>query len=231
MVAGEQHQGLGISGPQADEISRRLPEWGRQHFRRFPWRKALPLWKGLLVEVMLQRTRANQVVPAFRALDSQYPNARSLQDISRNDVTSLLRPLGLAWRIPLFLQLAREIARRRGRLPRRCTLLATLPGVGQYTAAAALSLHGNIRAVLVDSNTVRVASRLVGREFDGETRRKPWIREALEALTPADRHRDFNYAMLDLAALICTVRRPACNCCPIKNQCATGSESGSVLLL
>ena len=182
----------------------------------------MPLWKALLTEVMLQRTRADQVSQSFRILDSEYRIANQLSSMTVQEATRLFKPLGLIWLIPLFLRLAHEIARRKGRLPNTQEKLQKLPGVGTYASGAALSLHGGVRAVIIDSNTVRIVCRLNGIEPGPETRRKSWIGDALEYLTPDTGFREFNYALLDLGALICRPRSPECSHCPIQQFCATG---------
>ena len=176
---------------------------------------------------MLQRTRADQAAPTFLRFREQYPSPAALAGASVEEFTELVGTLGLRWRGRLLHQLAHEIARLDGDLPLDQTALEALPGVGPYSAAATLSLHGNRRAVLIDSNIVRVLCRLVGAEYDGETRRKRWLRELAEAMTPPRAHRDYNYAVLDLAALVCLPRAPRCDECPIQTWCKTGLERTS----
>lgn len=218
---------LNVEEFPVEEFAHRLMAWGPSAFQRYPWRKKLPLWKGLLVEVMLQRTRADQVVPSFTTLDSRFRTAASLGDMNESEARALIEPLGLAWRIPLFLQLCRELARRKGRLPRIQSAIEKLPGVGPYAAGAALSLHGNTRALVIDSNVVRVICRVLGVPFDGETRRKSWIRELLDGMTPETDFKTFNYAVIDLAIQICRPRNPRCYECPVQTVCATGMASSS----
>ena len=211
-----------IKDINTNAFAQALVAWWQLERRSFPWRKKMPLWKALLTEVMLQRTRADQVSKSFRNLDSEYRVASQLSTMSVQDATRLFKPLGLVWRVPLFLRLAHEIARRKGRLRRTQDKLQELPGVGAYAAGAALSLHGGVRAVIIDSNTVRIVCRLKGIEPGPETRRKSWISDALEYLTPDTGFREFNYALLDLGAMICRPRSPECPRCPIQQFCATG---------
>ena len=209
---------------QRSDIARALTRWGRRNRREYPWREELPLWQALVAEVMLQRTRAEQVAPTFHRFREQYPSPAALGRASAEEITGLVGPLGLHWRGRILCQLAHEIARRDGELPLDPKALEALPGVGPYAAAATLSLHANRRAVLIDSNIVRVLCRLVGAEYDGETRRKRWLRDLAEAMTPPRAHRTYNYAVLDLAALVCRPRAPKCDECPIRAWCITGLE-------
>ena len=205
-------------------ITRALTRWGRRNARAYPWREELPLWQALIAEVMLQRTRAEQVVPTFNQFRERYPSPAALAQASEGELAQLMKPLGLRWRGRLLHRLAQHILRLDGALPREQAALEALPSVGPYSAAATLSLHANLRAVLIDSNIVRVLCRLVGAAYDGETRRKPWLRDLAEAMTPPRAHRDYNYAVLDLAALVCLPRIPKCDECPILRWCTTGLE-------
>ena len=142
-------------------ITRALIRWGRRNARAYPWREQLPLWQGLIAEVMLQRTRADQVVPTFNEFRDRYPSPAALACASNEELSGLVEPLGLRWRARLLHRLAQEIARLHGELPLDQPALEALPGVGPYAASATLSLHANRRAVLIDSNFVRVLCRLV----------------------------------------------------------------------
>jgi A/G-specific adenine glycosylase len=213
---------------EVDELRSRLMKWGPRAYQRFPWRKRIPMWKGLLVEVMLQRTKAVQVVPAFNELDRRYRTASSLRELTAEEVQRLFSPLGLRWRAPLFLRLVREIEARNGRLPRTVRGLCALPAVGPYAAGAALSLHGHKRAIIVDSNVVRVVSRIFAADWDGETRRQDWVIQFLERLTPALQFTRFNYALIDLGMQLCRPLRPQCETCPIVRICATGLKSSDL---
>lgn len=214
---------------KSGKIQQKLLAWGKNNGRKYPWRRQIPLWKGLLVEMMLQRTAADQVVQSFNVLDRKYPTAQSLCGITSADVEPLFAHLGLRWRIPLFVELATIITNKRGRLPRSIDRLMKLPGVGPYVSAAALSMYADVRAVIIDANTVRIASRIVGVDFDAETRRRRWVREILEELTPDKNFRKFNFAILDLGGKICTHKNPACGACPIQTLCSTGIAGASTL--
>ena len=214
------------SAPGGREIQKArtaLIRWGASNAQNFPWRGPLSFWQGLVAEVLLQRTRAPQVAAIFDELRRRYPSATRFAAASETEITDLIAPLGLRWRARHLHGLAKCIGRLRGRLPRDQMELERLPGVGPYAAAAALSLHGDRRAVIIDSNVVRVLSRLVGRPYDGETRREKWLLELADELTPHHDFRCYNYALLDLAILICRPSRPNCEVCPIRSWCATGS--------
>lgn len=206
-------------------VRRRLLSWGPEHFQDYPWRGRVPFWQALVAEILLQRTRAPQVAPVFTELRRRYPLARDFAAAPERELRELLIPLGLHWRIPLIVKLAREVGHRRGRLPGTVEGLRELPGVGDYAAAAAVSLHRGRYAVVLDSNVVRLLCRLTGQPWDGETRRKRWLVDFANRLTPTARTRDFNYALLDQSMLVCRPRRPSCGECTLVDLCSYAREA------
>lgn len=169
---------------------------------------------------MLQRTRARQVQVVFEEFARRFPSAKRLALASTYELEDLFRPLGLAWRVQNLVALCGQLAKMDGRVPTGITELGQLPGVGPYTAAAYLSLHAGVREPIVDSNVVRVLSRLSGQPYGPETRRAPWLLALADDLTPAVKHREYGYAVLDLGIGVCKPARPACDECPLVDLCA-----------
>jgi A/G-specific adenine glycosylase len=101
--------------------------------------------------------------------------------------------------------------------------LVDLPGVGPYVASAVISLHIGNRAVIVDSNVVRVLSRITGAKYNAETRRQKWLLDLADYLTPKY-PREYNYALLDLGIQVCSPRIPACDRCPLVEMCRTAVQ-------
>jgi A/G-specific adenine glycosylase len=189
--------------------------WGRRNYANYPWRSEHSPWLALSAEVLLQRTRADQVVPVYERFRSEYPEAAALATESVHGLLEVIGPLGLRWRAPLMIKMASVVADRGGP-PDDPADLIRLPGVGPYAAAAYLSFHRSKRAVIIDSNVVRWLGRLVGQQTDGETRRKQWLIGLADALTPVRVFRGYNYAVLDFAMNVCTLR-PACDACPLSS--------------
>ena len=197
--------------------------WGAEHSQNYPWRApGLPLWQGLIAEFLLLRTRADQAAPVFAEIQRAYPDARSFGDAPEDRLEGMIMSLGLRWRRPLFVQLARAIGRCDGKVPTTVDELKELPGVGAYVASATAALHAGSRAAIVDSNIVRLLSRLTGQGYDGETRRKRWLLDLADRLTPEVEFRDYGYAALDLSMIVCRPRRPLCTHCPLVALCVTG---------
>ena len=205
-------------------------KWGAAHSQSFLWRDPnLPVWQGLIAEFLLLRTRADQAARVFESIQRQYPDARSLRDVPEDRLNGMIASLGLRWRRPLFIQLVRAIADCDGHVPTTIDELKKLPGVGAYVAAATAALHGGGRAAIVDANIVRLLCRLIGEEYDGETRRKRWLLDLAERLTPNVEFRDYGYAALDLSMIVCRPRRPLCPSCPLVTLCVTGRDQETML--
>lgn len=196
------------------EIRRRIVRWGKENYRDFPWRSPADPFFGLIAEVMLQRTQAQNVVPVYERFVARYPTALDLAGADAEELKALWWPLGLLWRVPLVRALGVRLAAD-GRIPDTLDGLLKLPGVGPYAAAAYHSFHGRGRGVLIDSNVVRWLARLTGRPFDAETRRRRWVRDLAERVTPRRSVRAFNFALLDFTMTICIPARPRCEVCPL----------------
>ena len=202
-----------VSSDQIRYFRRKILEWGPHHFQEFPWRVCENKWHCLVAEIMLQRTRAEQVSPVFRRFAARYSEPKFYVDDS--DANVFLK-LGLPHRNQQFRALNAAVALHG--LPATKADLLELPGVGDYIASAFLSLHLGIREPLIDSNIVRVYGRFFGFRTDGETRRKKWLRDLADAITPKLKHRQYNYSLIDFSRVICKPR-PRCEDCPVKRKC------------
>jgi A/G-specific adenine glycosylase len=180
-----------------------------------------------VAELLLTRTKAAQVAPVFREVRARYSTPGELVDAGPEAANAIIAGLGLHWRGPLLYGAARAVAGHGGTPPDDLDALRSLPGIGPYAAAAWLSLHRGRRAVLIDNNVARWLARLTGRPYDGETRRKRWLQELAEMLTPQQNFRAYNYAVLDFTMTVCTPRTPRCPTCPLRADCAYG-QTGAI---
>ena len=171
--------------------------------------------------MLLQRTRAANVVPVYERFIERFPEATDLKTVTDAEIEALIYSLGLGWRAPLLKRLCDYLAETDGKCPRTYAGLIELPAVGPYVAAAVLSFHSGRRGVIIDVNVVRWLCRMVGAPMDGETRRKRWLIELAERLTPARDVGAFNYALLDFTMQICS-KTPKCPACPLRDLCAYG---------
>jgi DNA (cytosine-5)-methyltransferase 1 len=215
-------QALSQRGPRRELPDTRrfrddLLAWHENNGRSFPWRGDLDPWHVLMAEVSLHRTRADQVVPVFRELCRIAPSAEAMTrdpDAARN----AMRSLGLRWRADNMVAIAEVLVRDFGGLvPDNEMALMTLPGVGDYVAQAVLNFAFNRPAVLMDTNTARIVARVQGREAS-----RTWqMRLDLHQLAGGEGpDAPFNYALLDLGALICKASSPKCGDCPVRRHCS-----------
>lgn len=191
-----------------------LLTWGREHYKNYPWRTPDQVWHSLIAEILLQRTRANNVIPVYRNFVERFPTPESLAEASEDEIRSIVYPLGLHWRVPLLKQLGAQLVQLHGEVPKNLADLLELSGVGTYVAAAWLGFHGSERGVIVDANIVRWICRLCNQQMDGETRRKKWLINLAERITPEGDSKAYNYAVLDFSMEICTIV-PKCEQCPL----------------
>jgi A/G-specific adenine glycosylase len=196
------------------EIREILLIWEQEHYKEFPWRTTDQQWKSLIAEVLLQRTKANNVVPVYESFFEHFPSPEKLAQASEEEIQNVIYPLGLRWRTPLLKKLGEQLVQVQGELPDTLEGLLELHGVGAYVAAAWLGFHGGKRSVIIDANVVRWVCRLVDRSMDGETRRKKWLIELADKLTPEKNWKEYNYAVLDFSMEICT-KKPQCLECPL----------------
>lgn len=204
------------TGPRPLDGRTRLTRWYDECGRTFPWREHTDPWTVLVSEMCLRRTRADQVGRIVPDLLLRYPSPLDLL-ADPEGVHAMLTPLGLRGRTDDLIALAHAlVCRHGGAVPATYEELTALPGVGPYVAGAVLCFAFHTRAVLVDTNTRRVMGRVYGTRLA-----KLWeLRVALYDFAGAPGpDRVFNYALLDLAALVCHPRHPACHQCPIRETC------------
>jgi A/G-specific adenine glycosylase len=194
----------------------------------FPWREERNPFHALVAEILLARTRAQQVLPVFLEVRRRYPTAVAMLRAGVADIRRVIRPLGLAWRAAVLYELAGHLARSRTRvIPRTMDGLRELPGVGGYVSASFLSFHCGVRAGIVDSNVVRLYSRLYGITAGPESHKSRAFADLAEVVTPRRSFRAFNYAVLDFTRDTCTPRAPRCVACPLRAECPYARTTGA----
>ena len=197
--------------------------WFRQNRREFPWRRPdLNPWQTLLLEMCLHRTKAEQVARVADELLSLGETPDLFLDNSEM-LAPALTSLGLRWRSANLVSAAEFIRDRlAGQIPDNWQELIAIPGVGDYIASAVLCFAFDRSSILMDTNTVRIARRLLGGPNQPNWRLRLSLRE-LAGQKGADVQ--WNQALLDLGALVCTARAPKCTECPVRSHCATGRRA------
>jgi len=198
----------------------KLLRWFDRNGRNYPWRDTCDPFKILIAEMMLRRTKADQVRPVYEHLFSEYPDVNSLAAAKEEKIRKILYPLGLEWRTSAFGLVAREIKEKYScKVPVTREELIKLPGVGEYVAGAVLSVGYGKKEWIVDSNIVRVFRRYFGIRTSSEGRRDKNVIEMAKRYIRCKDPRRANLAILDFAALVCTPRNPACKKCPLRIRC------------
>jgi A/G-specific adenine glycosylase len=202
----------------------RLLGWGGRNYRSFPWREASDPFRVLVAEVLLQRSRGKTVAGVFDRLFERWPDARSLSEARTPSIASVIRPLGLVKRAPTLKALA-AAAVRAGGVPDTLDGLLELPGVGRYAASATLAVAYGKPAPVVDGVSARVYRRYFGLDGDAPASSDGELWDVVHRVTPRTHLREWNWAVLDLAALVCLPKIPRCGECPLRDRCAWSRAS------
>jgi A/G-specific adenine glycosylase len=204
----------------------RLLSWFWREGRDFPWRLTTDPFAVLVAEKLLQQTRVRDtVVDAYGIILERYATPAELAQADLPDLEEIIRPLGLVYRAAELQAMARELMERHdGRIPDNLKELMHLTGVGSYVARAVMSFAYGKDVPIVDTNVARILYRVfaIPGPMPANPARKRILIELADSLIPEDHARQFNLAMLDLGALICTPTSPNCDSCPINEVCRHG---------
>ncbi len=194
----------------------------RLHARPFPWRQTKDPYAVLVGEILLQRTRAENVADVFRSFTARWPDYRALSDASVGSVESIIRPLGLPKRAVELRKLARELVRI-GRIPLDPSELERLPGVGPYVSHAVPVFAGRRNLPLVDWVIARVLRRYFGLRVEGRPNADAELWKLSADIARPGRAREVWIGTLDLAAAVCKPR-PLCDECSLRSSCCYARE-------
>src|SRR6185503_19284955 len=193
----------------------RLLTWYRRHGRDLPWRKTSDPYHILVSEIMLQQTQVDRVLPKYHEWLAKYPSFEALAGASEKDVTRTWYPLGYNIRPRRLHTIAREsVAKYGGQLPADEATLLSFKGIGPYTAGAVMSFAFRKRAAILDTNVARVLFRVfVARGTPKSHRMVRHLWKISETVLPHKNVFDFNQALMDFGATVCTARAPLCTAC------------------
>ena len=198
-----------------------LLTWYAANKRDLPWRNTADPYKILVSEIMLQQTQVERVVPKYEEFLQKYPTLEALANAPLEEVRQTWYPLGYNIRPLRLHSIAREaVEKYSGKVPDDPVALQGLKGIGRYTAGAVLSFAFGRAAPILDTNVRRVLHRVFIGEGDAKRyslQKDLW--ELSEALIPAGNAYDFNQALMDFGATVCTARKPVCLLCPMQDFC------------
>jgi A/G-specific adenine glycosylase len=207
-------------------LARPLLAWFDAHQRPLPWRHSRDPYRIWVSEVMLQQTTVAAVVPYFNRFMARFPTVTDLATADESEVLKHWQGLGYYRRARHLHTAAKKVAAECGGVfPDHPDFWESLPGVGRYILGAVLSQAYERRMPIVEANTLRVLSRLFGSRLDPRTGEGlKWVWRTAEEVLPKKRVGDFNQAMMELGALVCTPTNPKCGECPLKTQCVANRD-------
>lgn len=198
----------------------RLLAWYDAHARELPWRRDKDPYRVWVSEIMLQQTRVAAVIEHYHRFLQRFPTVQTLAAAREATVLAAWSGLGYYRRARMMHAAAKLIAREHGgKFPETAAAWWELPGIGRYTAAAIASIAFGEPVAVVDGNVERVLQRISGMQLAGE---ELW--RMAELLLDREQPGDFNQAMMELGATVCTPRAPGCLTCPVVELCATRGE-------
>jgi len=193
--------------------------WFDENQRDLPWRKTNP-WGVMVSEFMLQQTPVNRVLPKWNEWMERWPDPASLASARKSDVISAWGRLGYPRRALRLYESAKVIAdSHNNRVPREIEILRSLPGIGDYTAAAIAAFAYGESTLVLDVNIRRLFSRVYDGIETPSSSQSQYERRIRAELIPRDGAK-WAAATMEFGALICTSRNPLCEVCPVKNSCA-----------
>jgi A/G-specific adenine glycosylase len=214
------------SRPSHSKLVDALLDWFAGHKRALPWRATRDPYRIWISEVMLQQTQTATVIPFYERFLKQFPDIVALAAADDATLMKAWEGLGYYARARNLRAAARTIVREHdGELPTSPEALLQLPGFGPYTVGAVASLAFGADCAAVDGNVMRVLARVYAVDTDLRqmaTRRR--LQQLADALVPAGRAGAFNEALMELGALVCRPKNPACHDCPIRRFCRAFHE-------
>jgi A/G-specific adenine glycosylase len=202
-------------------LRKQLLAWFRQFRRQLPWRRTRDPYRIWLSEIMLQQTRVAAVIPYYERFVDRFPDVRALAEAPEEEVLRLWSGLGYYSRARNLHKAAKQIVAEHGEhFPTRLDEALALPGIGNYTAAAILSIAYGERLAVLDGNVARVLARLGAVRGDlRESRRWQELQKVADTYLDPESPGDWNQAMMELGATLCTPKSPQCLLCPVAQFC------------
>ena len=209
------------SGRALASFQKSLRAWFRQFQRDLPWRKSRDPYRIWLSEIMLQQTRVAAVIPYYKRFLERFPDVHSLAEAPEEEVLRLWSGLGYYSRAKNLQKAARQIVGEfGGEFPGERAKILTLSGIGEYTASAIASIAFDEKCAVLDGNVARVLSRLgaIRGDLRGTVKWRGLQEEADRLLDPSAPG-DWNQAMMEFGATLCTPSSPQCLLCPVSKHC------------
>lgn len=208
-------------------FSEKILQWYQNHKRDLPWRNTDDPYKIWISEVMLQQTRVDTVIPYYNRFLEKFPTVYDLAEADQQQVLKSWEGLGYYSRGRNLHHASKTVVDTfDGKLPSTWKEITSLKGIGPYTASAILSIAFQKKYAVVDGNVIRVLSRFYGIQDDiRKSSTKSQIQELADDLIPEDHPGDFNQALMELGATVCTPQNPECTSCPLTVECVAANSA------
>ncbi len=212
---------------QLKRLSAPLLAWYDENRRVLPWREEVSAYRTWVSEIMLQQTRVAAVLPYFARFMAAFPTVEALAAADSEQLMKLWEGLGYYSRARNLQRAAKIVTEQYGgRFPDSYDEIIALPGIGDYTAGAILSIAFGQAVPAVDGNVLRVAARITGSRLDVlDAKNKKLFRSWMGSAMSAERPGEYNQALMDLGATVCLPSgEPLCRICPARDFCAAHRE-------
>ena len=209
-------------------IPNKILDWYDNNKRNLPWRKKLPMrqreFNILISEFMLQQTQVNTVIPYFNNFIKKIPNLKSLSSINDKDLLKCWEGLGYYSRAHNLKKTAIKVMNEyKGRLPKTIEELKTLPGIGDYTSKAIMSIVFNKKVIPLDGNVERILKRTLYLKKENQLS-KEFLNSKINYFGLSSRASDLTQAIMELGALVCKPQKPTCKLCPLQENCLANKK-------
>ncbi|RLQ92374.1 A/G-specific adenine glycosylase [Falsibacillus albus] len=208
------------------QFQRDLIDWFQREQRILPWRENKDPYRVWVSEIMLQQTRVDTVIPYFNNFMAKFPTLNALAEAEEEQVLKAWEGLGYYSRVRNLHKAVKEVKETyAGIVPDNAKEISKLKGVGPYTTGAVLSIAYGVPEPAVDGNVMRVLSRILSIWEDiAKPATRKIFEEAVRELIAKDNPSDFNQALMELGAIICTPTSPSCLLCPVREHCQAFHE-------
>lgn len=208
-------------------FSERILHWYHNHKRDLPWRNTNEPYKIWVSEIMLQQTRVDTVIPYYKRFLEKFPTVYDLAESDQQQVLKAWEGLGYYSRGRNLHHASKTVVKNfDGEIPSTWKEISSLKGIGPYTASAILSIAFQKKYAVLDGNVIRVMSRFYGIQNDiRKSTTKNQIQKSADNLIPENQPGDFNQAVMELGAMVCTPHNPECGVCPLSAECIAANSA------
>jgi A/G-specific adenine glycosylase len=202
-------------------IIQNLQTWYQLHHRKLPFRQEITPYKVWISEVMLQQTQVETMIPYYHKFLDKFPDVFALAHSNLDEILTVVQGIGYYRRFKLMYQAAQYIVHHySGKFPSNYKDIRAIPGVGDYTAGAIMSIVYNAPYAATDGNVIRVLSRIFGFYEDmSVTKHRKKVMQTNQDLMSDSEPRIFTQALMELGAVICRPKQPKCTDCPVRDMC------------